>query len=833
MSSPTDSDWSLISHHEHQKDSARRKQEILLQDAAATSVANQSNGRRLGTSRTQYQMEEPGTSSVGFPSTQPLAPSPPLSAPIPLPEAMNGSSRRGSKKPPPSAFPRTEDPDGNEREPSKPPSFTRKLRTSLLGGKNPFLSGNKNGSKDKQEQVVVVPITRSPEPDAVLVPHPVDAELNVPQPPLSAPPGPLKSSRIQPQPPVTAHAQSFYSSQPYPVIPTPSTTPGQSSGELSTPELVQSIPLDPHASKSRSVPIVELPPRTRAADRQADPALGALQTHRSAPGKAVYASTSSGSGQTEVRPLPQVPTLPPRHPPTTASTSRSYQAAKAALGVMANPLPNPLPTPPASTPAHAPMPAPAQAPTLASVPVSAPVPVATQPPPTTSSRSYHRDSSASHANTSSPPVVRYPTSGDRTSRASRTSYATTATTPSLSSSRTHGSTSASETQVPPKGAERVNWDTAPPTRLALGGSSRRAASTDQLQVTADDAWNDSIAQLSLRSGQPQPQPQLQPQSQPQDHQAGYHIEMSSTYRNAMAPPPTNEATRPRTNKLQRQATAPASAPPTTVTYVYYDPEPPLISHTSRLSDLKDDYRNPGSERSAIIRRKINYLRFELGYTGLRRSRGDGNCFYRSFAFAWLTQIYHADDRAVAVISALENLEMAQNYVEVGIPGHPSSTRVYAFLQDMIRGMELRKTDQKSLLKVFQNRQQSDDIVGYVRLITSAYIRLMPEMHGSIFHPDDPSLVISPLDFCEIYVEQLGQDAGKYHIQISALSRALNTCVYIYRLDDTIDGKAPNEQDVPAHCTRFIPPDLPPVTEPVSLLFRPGHYDILERDRAAH
>ncbi|QRW04322.1 peptidase C65 otubain protein [Ceratobasidium sp. AG-Ba] len=806
MSSPTDSDWSFVSHHEHQKESARRKQEILLQDAAATSAANQSNGRRLGTSRTQYQMEEPGTSSVGFPSTQPLVPSSPLSAPIPLPEAANGSSRRGSKKPPPSAFPRTEDPDGNEREPSKPPSFTRKLRTSLLGGKNPFLSGNKNGSKDKQEQVVVVPITRSPEPDAVLVPRPVDAELNVPQPPLSAPPGPLKSSRIHPQPPVTAHAQSFYSSQPYPVIPTPSTTPsttpGQSSGELSTPELVQSIPLDPRAPKPRSVPIVELPPRTRAADRQADPALGALQTHRSAPGKAVYASTSSGSGQTEVRPLPQVPALPPRHPPTTASTSRSYQAAKAALGVMANPLPNPLPTPPASTPAHAPMPTPAQAPTLASVPVSAPVPVATQPPPTASSRSYHRDSSASYANTSSPPVVRYPTSGDRTSRASRTSYATTATTPSLSSSRTHGSTSASETQVPPKGAERVNWDTAPPTRAVVVALWSTATATPTTTATAGSpGW------VPYRDG----------------------VDLSK--RNA--PPPTNEATRPRTNKLQRQATAPASAPPTTVTYVYYDPEPPLISHTSRLSDLKDDYRNPGSERSAIIRRKINYLRFELGYTGLRRSRGDGNCFYRSFAFAWLTQIYHADDRAVAVISALENLEMAQNYVEVGIPGHPSSTRVYAFLQDMIRGMELRKTDQKSLLKVFQNRQQSDDIVGYVRLITSAYIRLMPEMHGSIFHPDDPSLVISPLDFCEIYVEQLGQDAGKYHIQISALSRALNTCVYIYRLDDTIDGKAPNEQDVPAHCTRFIPPDLPPVTEPVSLLFRPGHYDILERDRAAH
>ncbi|KAG8706867.1 hypothetical protein FRC08_000821, partial [Ceratobasidium sp. 394] len=166
-------------------------------------------------------------------------------------------------------------------------------------------------------------------------------------------------------------------------------------------------------------------------------------------------------------------------------------------------------------------------------------------------------------------------------------------------------------------------------------------------------------------------------------------------------------------------------------------------------------------------------------------------------------IYFADDRAVAVVSALEHLETAQNYVELAIPDHPLNRRMFHFLQGLIRGMELRTTDQRSLLKIFQNRQESDDIVAYVRLITSAYIRLTPEMHGSVFHPDDPTVVISPFDFCAIYVEQLGQDAD--HIQILALSRALNATVYIYRLDEKIDGKAPNEQDVPAHCTRFIPP----------------------------
>lgn len=51
-------------------------------------------------------------------------------------------------------------------------------------------------------------------------------------------------------------------------------------------------------------------------------------------------------------------------------------------------------------------------------------------------------------------------------------------------------------------------------------------------------------------------------------------------------------------------------------------------------------------------------------------------------------------------------------------------------------------------------------MAYVRLLASAYIRLTPEMHGSVFHPDDPSIVISPSDFCSEYVERLGQDAGE-------------------------------------------------------------------------
>ncbi|KAG8762561.1 hypothetical protein FRC11_008804 [Ceratobasidium sp. 423] len=387
-----------------------------------------------------------------------------------------------------------------------------------------------------------------------------------------------------------------------------------------------------------------------------------------------------------------------------------------------------------------------------------------------------------------------------------------ATTPSLSSStKTHASQPTSDT--PPKGMERTPWASAPQSRHAAAGHTR-AATVDQLN--ASDAWADATQRLALRNG----------------HQQGYHMEMSSKYESPprSLPPSTQPQPQPppksKPHKLQRHATTAVSTPSTVVTHYYYDPSPPLITRIDRLSELKEDYRNPGSERSTIIRRKINYLRFELGYTGLRRARGDGNCFYRSFAFSYLEQIIFAEDRAVAVVSALDYLEVAQNLLEAAMPDNKFSKQMHLFMRDLIRNIELGKTDQRRLLKTFQDPRDSDDIVAYVRLLASAYIRLTPEMHASVFHPDDPGVVISPIDFCVYFVEEMNQDAD--HLQISALSRTLNVAVHIYRLDEKIDGIAPNDQDIPAHCTRFTPTDAPTLTEPVALLFRPGHYDILER-----
>ncbi|SGY55717.1 BQ5605_C006g04066 [Microbotryum silenes-dioicae] len=58
---------------------------------------------------------------------------------------------------------------------------------------------------------------------------------------------------------------------------------------------------------------------------------------------------------------------------------------------------------------------------------------------------------------------------------------------------------------------------------------------------------------------------------------------------------------------------------------------PLIGALEPLERFKDEY---DSER---VRGKIEWLS-KSGWTGLRRSRGDGDCFYRSFAFSFLERL---------------------------------------------------------------------------------------------------------------------------------------------------------------------------------------------------
>lgn len=189
------------------------------------------------------------------------------------------------------------------------------------------------------------------------------------------------------------------------------------------------------------------------------------------------------------------------------------------------------------------------------------------------------------------------------------------------------------------------------------------------------------------------------------------------------------------------------------------------------------------------------------YSGVRRIRGDGNCFYRALAFGIFWHFLKNRD-----ILTLQKMNLAfSDKTELLLAGYDE----YIFedfqsvLLDLFKKIEKGLSEQ-DLENIFLNPDTTDYIVVYMRLLTSAYIQS---------HPDDfePFLYeySSLIDFCRKEVESMGKEAD--NIQISAITSRLPVCIRI----EYLDTKSQN--------TMIFPEGQTPM---MTLLYRPGHYDIL-------
>jgi ubiquitin thioesterase protein OTUB1 len=117
-----------------------------------------------------------------------------------------------------------------------------------------------------------------------------------------------------------------------------------------------------------------------------------------------------------------------------------------------------------------------------------------------------------------------------------------------------------------------------------------------------------------------------------------------------------------------------------------------------------------------------------------------------------------------------------------------------------------------------NQEISSAIIVYLRFLSSAHVRLNPDLYGPFLEPpyyDNVQL------FCNQCLEAFGRDAD--HIAILALARAIQIGVDVSYLDRSDTGEEPIVHE-------FRPDEWTEgVSEKVELLYRPGHYDILCHD----
>lgn len=215
------------------------------------------------------------------------------------------------------------------------------------------------------------------------------------------------------------------------------------------------------------------------------------------------------------------------------------------------------------------------------------------------------------------------------------------------------------------------------------------------------------------------------------------------------------------------------------------------------------------------------------YGAIRRTRGDGNCFFRSFMFSYLEHILETKDEG-EVTRVRENIEQCRKtLLNLGYAEFTFEDFLSIFLDQLESVLPCRETSisLETLVERCRDQYISNYVVMFFRFITSGEIRRRAEF----FEPFVLGLSnMSVMQFCKASVEPMGEESD--HVHIIALSDALGVPVRVVYLDRSNigDGKAAevNHHD-------FIPTKVPEEKKnsaniPVILLYRPGHYDILYR-----
>lgn len=249
---------------------------------------------------------------------------------------------------------------------------------------------------------------------------------------------------------------------------------------------------------------------------------------------------------------------------------------------------------------------------------------------------------------------------------------------------------------------------------------------------------------------------------------------------------------------------------------------PFVGDKEPLSSLAAEYQSG----SPILLEKIKVLGEK--YAAIRRTRGDGNCFFRSFMFSYLEHILESQDRA-EVDRAKSNVEQCRKTLQsLGYADFTFEDFFALFLEQLESVLQGNGTSisQEELLLRSRDQSISDYVVMFFRFVTSGEIRKRSEF----FEPFIMGLTNATVEqFCKSSVEPMGEESD--HVHITALSDALGVPIRVVYLDrSSFDsaGVSVNHHD-------FIPavgglPNASGSTETVSpfitLLYRPGHYDIL-------
>lgn len=233
---------------------------------------------------------------------------------------------------------------------------------------------------------------------------------------------------------------------------------------------------------------------------------------------------------------------------------------------------------------------------------------------------------------------------------------------------------------------------------------------------------------------------------------------------------------------------------------------PLVSESQAITSLNSAYLD-----DAVYISKVKDL--SLKYRAIRRTRPDGNCFFRAFAYAYLEYlVLNKDEFSKFYEYAAKSRE---RLTEAGFPRFTIED-FYETFMEVINKVKPEGDDTSSALvelhKLFNEQGYSDYVVVYLRLITSSHLQERAEFYQNFI---DGNYTI--VEFCHQEVEPMYKESD--HIHIIAICSALEAGVRVEYMDRG-DGEQVIAHDFPEGCKPNV-----------FLLYRPGHYDILYPNEA--
>ena len=193
------------------------------------------------------------------------------------------------------------------------------------------------------------------------------------------------------------------------------------------------------------------------------------------------------------------------------------------------------------------------------------------------------------------------------------------------------------------------------------------------------------------------------------------------------------------------------------------------------------------------------------YEKIRRIRPDGNCFFRSLGFRYFQLLLQAETELKRFKDKIAG--SAKEMADLGFPSFTVQDFYDNFMETLEKlGSEIKSAD-PDLCDLYNDQGLSDYLVVFLRLLTSMQLQKECEFYQNFMEGGQ-----TVAEFCNTDVEPMYRESD--HIHIIALTAATGINVRIIYLDRG------SNKEASIH-------DFPEGSKPeITLLYRPGHYDIL-------